>query len=95
MTQQYPEFQQGLVLLDALIGSFRARGTSFEAFCKDRGYASMNLRNAALGASTTPQAMEMLEEAINAAGREIVLSVYRERVGRHWDQIQRAQRGAA
>lgn len=92
MTQHNNEFQQGIVLLDALTGSFRARGTSLEAFCKANGYAGMNLRNAALGASTTSQAMTMLNHAIDAAGREFVLSVYRDRVGKHWEQI---QRGAA
>ncbi len=92
MARKPPEFQQGLILLDALIGAFRARGTTFEAFCKSRGYSSMNLRNAALGGSQTPQAMEMLNAAIDDAGRDIVMAVYRERVGKHWAQL---HKGAA
>ena len=88
MARKLQEFQQGIILLDAMVGAFRARGTTFEAFCKANGYASMNLRNAALGGSQTPHAMKMLNAALDAAGRDFVLSVYRERVGQHWAQLQ-------
>lgn len=89
MTQKNPEFQPGMILLDVLVGAFRARGTSFEAWCKSKGYASMNLRNATLGGSRTPMGLKMLDEAIDAAGRDFVLSVYRDRVGEHWAQLQK------
>lgn len=92
MARKTPEFQPGLILLDVLVGAFRARGTSFEAWCKSKGISSMNLRNAALGGSRTPAGLRMLDDAINAAGRDFVLQVYRDRVGEHWAQL---QKGAA
>ncbi len=92
MARKPPEFQPGLILLDVLVGAFRARGTSFESWCKSKGYSSMNLRNATLGGSRTPHALMMLDEALDAAGRDFVLSVYRDRVGEHWAEL---QKGAA
>lgn len=92
MAQKTPDFQPGLILLDVLVGAFRAKGTSFEAWCKSKRYSSMNVRNAALGGSRTPTVRKMLDEAIEAAGRDFVMTAYRQRVGEHWAQL---QKGAA
>ena len=92
MSRKNAEFQPGLILLDVLSGAFRARGTTFEGWCKDNGLGTMNLRNAALGGSKSDMAKKTLEKAIDAAGREFVLKVYRDRVVEHAAQL---QRGAA
>lgn len=87
MTRKAPEFQPGLILLDVLSGAFRARGTTLEGWCKDQGLSGMNMRNAALGASKSELAKKWLEKAIEAAGREFVLKVYRDRVVEHAMQL--------
>lgn len=92
MSRKPAEFQQGLILLDVLSGAFRAHGTTFEGWCKEHGLSTMNVRNAALGGSKTDQAKVLLDRAIEAAGREFVLKVYRDRVVEHAAQL---QKGAA
>ena len=87
MTRKPPEFQPSLILLDVLIGAFRAGGTTFEAWCKENGVTAMNVRNAALGGSQSEMAKTCLEKAINAAGREIVFKVYRDRMLEHAAQL--------
>ena len=92
MSRKTPEFQPSLILLDVLTGAFRARGTTFEGWCKENGLVPMNVRNAALGSSRTDAARGVLERAIDAAGRDFVAQVYRDRVIEHAHQL---QQGAA
>ena len=92
MSRKPPEFQPGLILLDVLSGAFRARGTTFEGWCKANDLGTMNVRNAALGGSKSELAKKALEKAIDAAGREFVMKVYRDRVIEHAAQL---QKGAA
>lgn len=53
MARKQPEFQPGLMLYEVINGAFRARGTTFEAWCKESGLTPMNVRNAAFGLSRT------------------------------------------
>ncbi len=92
MTRKPLEFQPSLILLDVLIGAFRARGTTFEAWCKENNVTTMNVRNAALGGSQSPMAVKVLEKTIDAAGREFVLKMYRDRMLEHAALL---QKGAA
>lgn len=92
MSRKTAEFQPSLILLDVLAGAFRARGTTFEGWCKANGLVPMNVRNAALGSSRTEAAKMVLERAIDAAGRDFVTRAYRDRVIEHAVQL---QRGAA
>lgn len=92
MARKPPEFQSGLMLHEVISGAFRARGTSFEAWCKENGLTPLNVRNAAFGVSRTEAARRNLDRAIDAAGREFVLKVYRDRVIEHGAEL---QKGAA
>jgi hypothetical protein len=92
MSRKTPDFQPSLILLDVLTGAFRASGTTFEGWCKDNGLSPMNVRNAALGQSRSDSAKKVLEQAIDAAGREFVLKIYRDRVLDHAAQL---RKGAA
>jgi len=56
------------------------------------GYIGMNARGAALGVSKSEAAKKLLEQMVEAAGRDFVLKVYRERVIEHAAQL---QKGAA
>lgn len=87
MSRSVPEFQPGLILLDVLVGAFRANGTTFEGWCKANGLSTMNVRNAALGGSRSEMARVLLERAIDAAGREFVQTTYRRRLTEHYEQI--------
>ena len=92
MSRKHPEFQPGLILLDVLTGAFRASGSTFETWCKENGLSSMNVRNAALGQSRSEAAKKALDKAIEAAGRDFILKVYRDRVLAHAAEL---QKGAA
>lgn len=92
MARKHPEFQPGLILLDVLSGAFRARGTTLEGWCKANGQSGMNARGAALGISKSEQAKKLLESMVDAAGRDFVFQVYRDRIVEHAAQL---QRGAA
>lgn len=80
MSRKPPEYQPGLILLDALVGAFRAHGTTFEAWCRETKVPPMTLRIAALGGSQSETSRRYLERAIDAAGRDFVLKVYRSRL---------------
>ena len=87
MTRTKLEFQPSLILLDVLGGAFRARGTTMDGWCKENQLNVMNLRNAALGGSSTDLAKKTLERAIDAAGRDFVSKFYRDRVLEHAAQL--------
>jgi hypothetical protein len=92
MARKNPEFQPSLILLDVLSGAFRARGTTLEGWCKASGFSGMNARGAALGISKSDEAKKLLELMIDAAGRDFVFQIYRDRVVEHAAQL---QKGAA
>ena len=89
MSRKIVEFQPGLILLDVLSGAFRASGTTFDGWCRANGFSTMNVRNAALGGSKTEAAKKLLDKAIEAAGRDFVFKVYRDRVVDHAAQLQK------
>lgn len=87
MSRKAPEFQPGAILHEVIVGAFRARGTSFEAWCKDNGLTPMNGRNATFGQSRGAVGQRNLQRIIDAAGREFVADAYRRRVAEHFAQI--------
>ena len=89
MARKPPEFQPGLVLHEVISGAFRARGTSLEAWCKENGLTPMNVRNAAFGVSRTDAAKTTLDRVMDAAGREFILKIYRDRMLEHCAQLQK------
>lgn len=89
MARKQPEFQPGLILHEVISGALRAQGTSLEAWSKENGLTPMNVRNASFGVSRTDEARRVLNMAIDAAGRDFILKVYRDRMVEHTAQLQK------
>jgi len=83
MTPKSFEFQPGAILHDAIVGTFRAHGKSFEHWCKDNGITPSNARNATFGQSRGPKGRELLDRIIEAAGREFVALAYGARIAQY------------
>lgn len=92
MTRKQPEFQPGAILHEVIVGAFRARGLTFEGWCKDNGLTPMNGRNATFGQSRGDVGRRNLEKIIDAAGRDFIRDAYRRRLEEHYAAI---KKGAA
>lgn len=74
------EIQPGAILHDAVVGTFRAHGGSFEGWCAANGVTPSNARNATFGQSRGPKGRVLLDRLIDAAGRDFVLRAYAARI---------------
>lgn len=92
MAEKPIEFQPGAILHDAVVGTFRAHGGSFERWCKENGVTPSVARNATFGQSRGPAGQAMLKKIIEAAGRDFVIAAYRKRIIEH---SQTLKKGAA
>ena len=90
MTQKNKMFQPGLALYEVVVGTFKAAGTTFSAWCKEVGVNETVARNALKGVSTGTQGQDMVERLINGAGREVVEVSYRVRMQRHLEVVEGA-----
>lgn len=87
MARKPPEFQPGAILHEVIVGAFRARGLTFEGWCKENGLTPMNGRNATFGQSRGDVGRANLERIIEAAGREFVRDAYARRLAEHAAQF--------
>ncbi|MFI0477435.1 hypothetical protein [Paracoccus jiaweipingae] len=92
MTQHEYNFQPGAVLHAAIIGAFRANGSSFERWCKDNGVLPTVGRQATFGQSRGPNGQDILARMIEAAGPDFIRHVYERRLLDHADEVRAAQR---
>jgi len=92
MSQRHPEFQPGAILHEVIVGAFRARGHTFDGWCKENDLTPSNGRNATFGQARGELGQRNLERIIEAAGIEFVRDAYRRRVTEHFNQI---KKGAA
>lgn len=92
MSRTIPEFQPGAILHEVVVGAFRARGLTFEGWCKDNGLTPANGRNATFGQSRGDVGRRHLRMIIDAAGRDFVRDAYLRRIAEHYEQI---KQGAA
>ncbi|MEO1951774.1 hypothetical protein [Thioclava sp.] len=90
MTPRTEEFQPGAILHEVIVGAFRARGLTFEGWCKQNGMTTANGRNATFGQSRGKIGKANLERIIDAAGREFVAEAYRRRLADHYQSFGRA-----
>lgn len=86
------QFQPGAILHDAIVGTFRAHGGSFERWCNENGLNPSVARNATFGQSRGPAGRALLERLINDAGRDFVARAYAKRIADHAAEI---EKGAA
>lgn len=83
MSEKPVRFQPGVMLHDAVVGAFRASGSSFERWCADHGVTPTNARNATYGVMKGPKGQELLARLIEAAGPEVVKAGYLARFQQH------------
>lgn len=83
MAAQVLPYQPGAILHDAVVGSFKARGASFESWCAENGVAPSAARNATYGQSKGPKGRALLARMIQAAGPEVVEAAYLARLKSH------------
>lgn len=73
-------FQPGAVLHEVIVGAFRSAGTSFEAWCNEQGVHTSTARTATYGQSGGDKGQALLDQIINAAGRDVVMLSYKARI---------------
>lgn len=76
-------YQPGAMLHEAIVGSFRARGASFEVWIAEQGITPAAARAATFGQSRGPQGRALLDRLIEAAGRDVVRTAYVARLRDH------------
>ena len=83
-------FQPGAILHEVIAGTFRASGTSFEAWCKANGVHPSTAKNATYGQSAGDRGRELRQRIIEAAGRDVVEMAYRKRMIMEAEKLQGA-----
>lgn len=83
MSEERFPFQPGAMLHDAIIGAFRAKGGSFEVWLADLGIPPATARGATYGQSKGPKGRATLARILEAAGPDIVRTLYVDRLERH------------
>lgn len=79
------------MLHDAIMGAFRSTGRAIEPWLRDNGIPRATARQAAFGQSKGPAGQELLARMIEAAGPDLVRSLYVARLYRHLEEVRRAQ----
>ncbi|MDO9527123.1 MAG: hypothetical protein Q7J57_16550 [Gemmobacter sp.] len=92
MTPKEFDFQPGAILHDAIVGTFRAHGGSFERWCQENGITPSTARNATFGQSRGPKGRALLGRIIDDAGRDFVRRAYAARIEAYASAV---KRGAA
>ncbi len=80
-------FQPGAVLHEVIVGAFRSAGTSFEAWCKANNIHTSTARMATYGQSGGDKGQALLNQIIDAAGRDVVALSYKARIERHAAEV--------
>lgn len=63
-----------------IAGALRAKGSTFQEWCKNNGLSITAARNVTFGQSAGPRSREVLDRLINDAGRDVVTVSYRARM---------------
>jgi hypothetical protein len=84
--------QPGRILHEAIGGAFKGRGLTFQAWCAEAGVNWSTVRNATYGQSGGDKGRALLARAIEAAGPELVLAIYRRKMD---DEVARLRAAAA
>lgn len=92
MEAQALPYQPGAILHAAVVGAFKTRGLSFEAWCADQGVPPSAARNATYGQSKGPKGRALLARMIEAAGADVVQTAYLARLKSHVTDL---KKGAA
>lgn len=74
------EFQPGHILHNVIIGAFRAKGSTFQAWCETNEVSQATARNCTYGQNSGPKGRAMLDRIIDDAGRELIRVLYAQRM---------------
>lgn len=91
MTRRNYDFQPGAVLHAAIIGAFRAKRTTFEAWCRENDVISTVGRQATHGQSAGQTGKDILARMIEGAGEDTVRHIYEGHMLAHADDIRRGR----
>ncbi len=86
MTQVIP-YKPGAILHGAIMGAFRAHGTTFEAWCQANGVSPATARSATYGQSGGEVGRDLLARLIAAAGPAVVEAAYLARLRAHVEAL--------
>lgn len=89
MSAKRVEFQPGAILHDVVSGAFRMQGTTLEQWCRSAGLKPMSVRYAMYGVIRSDVGLAAIEKAVEAAGRDVVISAYTRRMAEHVAAFQR------
>lgn len=87
MTKTTFPYQPGVMLHDAIMGAFRARGTTLHTWCAEVGISLSTVRNNTYGLSAGPKGRALLARIIEGAGEDVVRMVYVARLKAHLAEI--------
>jgi hypothetical protein len=87
MTRRDYNFQPGAVLHEAIIGAFRASGTSLHQWCEANGVLHSVVRQSTFGQSQSEAGRALLERIIEAAGEDFVRLAYEQRMLDHAGEL--------
>ncbi|MGV6840016.1 MAG: hypothetical protein ACWA40_07450 [Planktomarina sp.] len=87
MTNKPLPYEPGVILHDAIIGAFRARGETLLGWCKAHGIDQRYVKTATTGLSCGPRAVELVEQLVEGAGAEAVHWNYKNRLKNHYETI--------
>ncbi|MFC4214019.1 hypothetical protein ACFP4H_12840 [Pseudophaeobacter arcticus] len=87
MTDSDFPFQHGDMLYSAILGAFRASGTTFDQWYKANGVTQAQARNVTFGISQGPKSRQVLKAMILGAGPDVVKAGYLARLTRHVEAL--------
>ena len=70
----------GAILHDAIVGTFKSRGTTLVEWCREAGVSPTAARQAAYGQCQGVRGQQLLNMMMEAAGREVVELSYSTRM---------------
>lgn len=85
------EFKPGAILHAAIIGAFRAHGSTFEQWCRENDVISTIGRQATHGQSAGENGKDILARMIAGAGEATIRQIYEARMLAHAEDIRRGQ----
>ena len=90
MPDPVEKFQCGEALNHALLGAFRASGTNMHAWCRKNEIPHEHARMVAVGAWKGTKGDALLTRLVDAAGRETVEFLYKQRIEAEFKRVSEA-----
>jgi|GEM_PF-6132636 len=86
------EMTPGRWLHDAIMGALKGRGMSFGQLCEDNDVHRHTARAATHGLTNGPAGKALVKTLVDAAGRDVVVALYKQRLDEQATQAKEARR---